>query len=124
MPEVRGSVRGLAPAPRRPIYNPFFTMVLSLRTLRFRLQAMGLLLVALQRLFGLLQLSWGQALSGWVSVLSFLVIILLGLLAFRWLKAKLLWRLRNRLIVTYVFIGVIPVVLVMTMASITIYLFA
>src|SRR5258708_623956 len=142
MPEVRGSRRGLAPAAQSPIYNPFFTMVLSLRTLRFRLQAMGLLpgtrlaraacyflgldllLVALQRLFGLLKLSWGQALGGWVGVLSFLVIILLGLLAFRWLKAKLLWRLRNRLIVTYVFIGVIPVVLVMAMASITIYLFA
>ncbi len=42
----------------------------------------------------------------------------------RWLKARLLWRLRNRLIVTYVFIGVIPVVLVMAMAFITIYLFA
>ena len=117
-------------------------MELSLRTLRFRLQAAGLmpatrlaraacyflgldlLLFALQKLFGLWKISWGQALSGWVGVLSFLVIVLLTLLAFRWLKAKLLWRLRNRLIVTYVFIGVIPVVLVMAMASITIYLFA
>ena len=48
----------------------------------------------------------------------------LGILAFRWLKAKMLWRLRNRLIVTYVFIGVIPVVLLVAMAFITIYLFA
>ncbi len=117
-------------------------MELSLRTLRFRLQAAGLLpntrlaraacyflgldllLFALQKLFGLWKVSWGQALSGWVGILGFLVIVLLGLLAIRWLKAKLLWRLRNRLIVTYVFIGVIPVVLVMAMASITIYLFA
>jgi len=117
-------------------------MQLSLRTLRFRLQAAGLLpatrlaraacyflgldllLFALQKLFGLWKVSWGQALSGWVGILSFLVIVLLTLLAIRWLKAKLLWRLRNRLIVTYVFIGVIPVVLVMAMASITIYLFA
>ena len=48
----------------------------------------------------------------------------LAILAYRWLKAKLLWRLRNRLIVTYVFIGVIPVVLLVAMAFITIYLFA
>ncbi len=117
-------------------------MELSLRTLRFRLQAAGLmpttrlaraacyflgldlLLFALQRLFGLWKVSWGQALSGWVGILSFLVVVLLTLLGIRWLKVKLLWRLRNRLIVTYVFIGVIPVVLVMAMASITIYLFA
>jgi sigma-B regulation protein RsbU (phosphoserine phosphatase) len=117
-------------------------MELSLRTLRFRLQAAGLmpstrlaraacyflgldlLLLALQKLFGLWKVAWGQALSGWVGILSFLVIVLLTLLAFRWLKERLLWRLRNRLIVTYVFIGVIPVVLVMAMASITIYLFA
>ena len=117
-------------------------MELSLRTLRFRLQAAGLLpgtrlaraacyflgldllLFALQKLFGLWKVSWGQALSGWVGILSFLVMVLLTILAYRWLKARLLWRLRNRLIVTYVFIGVIPVVLVMAMASITIYLFA
>ena len=117
-------------------------MELSLRTLRFRLQAAGLLpgtrlaraacyflgldllLFAMQKLFGLWKVSWGQALSGWVGILSFLVIVLLTILAYRWLKARLLWRLRNRLIVTYVFIGVIPVVLVIAMATITIYLFA
>jgi sigma-B regulation protein RsbU (phosphoserine phosphatase) len=117
-------------------------METSLRALRFRLQAAGVLpttrlarvacyllgidlaLFALQRLFGLLNLPWGQGLSGWVGVLSFLVIVLLSLLAIRWLKARMLWRLRNRLIVTYVFIGVIPVALVIGMAFITIYLFA
>jgi sigma-B regulation protein RsbU (phosphoserine phosphatase) len=117
-------------------------MELSLRTLLFRLRAAGLLpttrlaraacyllgldllLFALQRLFGLLKVSWGQALGGWVGVLSFLAALLFAVLLYRWLKSKLLWRLRNRLIVTYVFIGVIPVVLVMSMASITIYLFA
>lgn len=117
-------------------------MDLSLRTVRFRLLALGLLprtrlaraatyllgldllLFALQRLFGLFKVSVGQALRGWVGILSFLAIVLLGLLAFRWLKARVLWRLRNRLIVTYMFIGVIPVVLLVAMAFITLYLFA
>ncbi|MGC2186718.1 MAG: SpoIIE family protein phosphatase [Terriglobales bacterium] len=117
-------------------------MDLSFRTLRFRLQAAGvlprtrlaraacyllgldLLLFALQRLFGLFKVSFGLALGGWIGILSFLAIILFALLAFRWLKAKVLWRLRNRLIVTYMFIGVIPVVLLVAMAFITLYLFA
>ncbi len=117
-------------------------MDLSLRTLRFRLLAMGvlprtrlaraacyllgldLLLFALQRLFAIFKVSYGQALGGWVGILSALALVLLGILAYRWLKARLLWRLRNRLIVTYVFIGVIPVVLLVAMAFITIYLFA
>lgn len=117
-------------------------MDLSLRTMRFRLLAAGvlprtrlaraacyllgldLLLFALQRLFAIFNVSYGQALSGWVGILSVLAIVLLALLAYRWLKARLLWRLRNRLIVTYVFIGVIPVALLMAMAFITIYLFA
>src|SRR2546426_9852959 len=45
-------------------------------------------------------------------------IVLFCTLAFRWLKAKILWRLRNRLIVTHIFIGVIPVVLLVGMALI------
>ena len=49
------------------------------------------------------------SLAGWVSFLSFLAAVLYGVVAFRWLRAKVLWRLRNRLIVTYIFIGVIPV---------------
>jgi phosphoserine phosphatase RsbU/P len=117
-------------------------MDLSLRTLRFRLLAMGvlprtrlaraacyllgldLLLFALQRLFAIFKVSYGQALGGWVGILSGLAIVLLAILAYRWLKARVLWRLRNRLIVTYVFIGVIPVALLVAMAFITIYLFA
>ena len=59
-----------------------------------------------------------------MGILSALAIVLLAILAYRWLKARLLWRLRNRLIVTYVFIGVIPVALLVAMAFITIYLFA
>jgi phosphoserine phosphatase RsbU/P len=81
-------------------------------------------LFVLQKLFGFFNVSWGQDLGGWVSFLSFVVIILLAILAFRWLKTRLLWRLRNRLIVTYVFIGVIPVLMLVALALGSFYLFA
>jgi phosphoserine phosphatase RsbU/P len=88
------------------------------------LLGLDLLLFTLQKLLGLFKLSYGESLSGWVFFLSFGVIALFGILAYRWLKARLLWRLRNRLIVTYIFIGVIPGALLVAMAFITIYLFA
>lgn len=117
-------------------------MTVSYRYLRLRLSEAGLLptskvaliawyilgldvlLFVLQRVFSLLHLSWGDSLGGWVSFLSFLVIILFLILATRWIKAKALWRLRNRLIVTYVFIGVIPVVMLVVLALLSFYLFA
>ncbi len=88
------------------------------------LLALDVLFFALQRLLALLRLSDGQSLAGWVSGLSLVVSLLFLVLAVRWLKAKLLWRLRNRLIVTYVFIGVIPVVLLAILALGSFYLFA
>lgn len=117
-------------------------MKVSYRYLRLRLSEVGLLptskvaliawyllgldllLFVLQKLFELLKLSYGESLGGWVSFLSFLVIVCFSVLAFRWVKAKILWRLRNRLIVTYVFIGVIPVVLLVALALGSFYLFA
>src|SRR5246127_3110578 len=85
---------------------------------------LALFLFLLQQLFAVLRLSWGQGLSGWVSFLSFVSAVCFTILAFRWLKNKILWRLRNRLIVTYVFIGVIPTLLLFAMAFATLYLFA
>ena len=64
------------------------------------------------------------ALSGWMTILTFIAAVLLIFLAFRWTRNQLLWRLRNRLIVTYMFIGVIPVVLILLIGSIAGYLFA
>jgi len=66
----------------------------------------------------------GKSLDGWVKFLLFDAALLFCIVAFRRLKRRILWRLRNRLIVTYVFIGVIPAVLLVAMAFITIYLFA
>jgi phosphoserine phosphatase RsbU/P len=65
-----------------------------------------------------------NSLSGWVKFLVLVAIFLFFAVAFRWLKRKLLWRLRNRLIVTYVFVGVIPAVLLISMTLITLYVTA
>jgi phosphoserine phosphatase RsbU/P len=117
-------------------------MNLSYRQLRVRLTALGLwpttkvalvawyvlgldvALFVLQKIFSAFKLSFGDSLGGWVSFLSFVAIVLFAVLAFRWLKTRMLWRLRNRLIVTYVFIGVIPVVLLVALAVGCFYLFA
>jgi sigma-B regulation protein RsbU (phosphoserine phosphatase) len=81
-------------------------------------------LFALQMLLLLVAPKWGDGLGGWVRFLLFDAALLFSIVTFRGLKQKILWRLRNRLIVTYVFIGVIPAVLLVVMAFITIYLFA
>ena len=85
---------------------------------------LALLLFLLQKLVVVLKISAGGSLAWWVSFLSFIAIVLFTVLAFRWLKIKLLWRLRNRLIVTYVFIGVVPALLLIGMVFATLYLFA
>jgi len=90
----------------------------------FFVLGLDILLFALQKLAVLLRISSGETLGGWVSFLTFVCFVLFSWLLFRWLRNQLLWRLRNRLIVTYVFIGVIPVVLLVTLAGTAFYLFA
>jgi sigma-B regulation protein RsbU (phosphoserine phosphatase) len=85
---------------------------------------LDILLFGLQQGFSFSKPSYAQNLGGWVTFLSFVVVILFIVLAIRWVKAKMLWRLRNRLIVTYVFFGLIPVVLLVALAAGSFYLFA
>jgi sigma-B regulation protein RsbU (phosphoserine phosphatase) len=85
------------------------------------LAGMAGVLFALQKLLGLFARSWGEHLGGWFGFLTFLAGVLFFILGFRWVKRRILWRLRNRLIVTYIFIGVIPAVLLVAMAFITLY---
>jgi phosphoserine phosphatase RsbU/P len=65
---------------------------------------------------------WGGIFAGWGAFFEFVTIVCALFLLLRWVRRKLLWRLRNRLIVTYAFIGVIPVVLILTMAAIAGYI--
>lgn len=86
--------------------------------------ALDLVLFAVQWVTRRASPSISDSLTGWIMFLSVLAIVLLAIAAFRWLRAQLLWRLRNRLIVTYVFIGVIPVLLLLMISLITLYLLA
>src|ERR1700738_931892 len=117
-------------------------MALSYRYLRMRLSEAGLLpgsklafitwylvgldivLFVLQTILGFSKRPYGRSLGGWVGFLRFLVLVLFAYLAARWAKDKMLWRLRNRLIVTYVFVGVIRVVLLVALSAGCFYLFA
>ncbi|HUI84975.1 MAG TPA: SpoIIE family protein phosphatase [Candidatus Binatia bacterium] len=85
---------------------------------------LGYLAVALELLRAVTRSPAGTMLSGWASFVSFVFIGFSLLLGLRWLRRKLMWRLRNRLIVTYIFIGVIPIVLLVAMAFLAGYLFA
>ena len=66
----------------------------------------------------------GSMLGGWASFISIVFLFVACLAGLRWLRRVLMWRLRNRLIVTYVFIGVIPVLLLVAMALLAGFLFA
>ena len=85
---------------------------------------LALALFALEMLLKLIAPKWTDSLGGWVKFLVFDAALLFSVVAFRALRQTILWRLRNRLIVTYIFIGVIPAALLIAMAFITIYLFA
>jgi sigma-B regulation protein RsbU (phosphoserine phosphatase) len=85
------------------------------------LAALAALLFALQKSLGLFSASLGEHLGGWVTSLVFFSGVFFFILGFRWVRRRILWRLRNRLIVTYMFIGVIPAVLLITMGLITLY---
>ena len=70
------------------------------------------------------QLAHGtSAVDGWIKFLAYLAIFFGMILAFRWARQRMLWALRNRLIVTYVFIGVIPVGLLLGMGLLVVYVF-
>src|SRR5690242_3051937 len=67
-------------------------------------------------------IKWSGIFSDWANLFEFVAICTGTWLLIRWIRNKVLWRLRNRLIVTYVFIGVIPVVLILTMVGIAGYI--
>jgi sigma-B regulation protein RsbU (phosphoserine phosphatase) len=62
------------------------------------------------------------ALGGWTAFLGWALSLLLLILALRWLRDNVMWSVRNRLIVTYLFIGGVPVTLAVSIALLAGYL--
>jgi phosphoserine phosphatase RsbU/P len=86
--------------------------------------ALDIFLYLLQRLLHLFGPRGGSSLEGWIDFLTFIAAVLVFLVFLRWLRNDLMWRLRNRLIVTYVFMAVVPILLLVAMAGIAGYIFA
>lgn len=89
------------------------------------LAAIELLLLAMRWVFGrfgaaTIALSLGQ----WTGFLGFILSLLVIFLALRWFRDHVMWSVRNRLIVTYVFIGLVPIALVVLMALISAFFLA
>jgi hypothetical protein len=64
----------------------------------------------------------GSKLSGWATFLSLVCAFCVAWPAFRWVRIRLLWRQCNRLTVTYIFIGIIPILQLLLMAAGTVNL--
>jgi sigma-B regulation protein RsbU (phosphoserine phosphatase) len=100
-------------------------MIPGTRLAYFTLYTAGLeaALLLLQWLLQLAGASRAAAtLSGWITFLGWAVAILLVFLALRWFQKHVLWSVRNRLIVTYLFIGGVPVTLAVAIALLSGYL--
>jgi phosphoserine phosphatase RsbU/P len=85
--------------------------------------ALDLLLVLIDKIAAFFHSSFGSS-GGWITFLSLLAALLLTVLTGRWLSSRVLWGLRNRLVVAYVFVGVLPLVLLASLAGLAFYLFS
>lgn len=90
------------------------------RTSVFDRVALGILvLYVMFRLFALAGMR--LPFTGLLFFLSFISVIYFVVRFLPWVRNHLLWRLRNRLIVAYILIAVVPVVLLLSMAALGAY---
>jgi sigma-B regulation protein RsbU (phosphoserine phosphatase) len=99
-------------------------VILSFLRRRTRLESallVALVLASLNQallwLFG-----WQLPLAGLTKVVLVVLAVVFGTVCLRRPIRRALWRLRNRLIVTYVFIGVVPIVLLLSILGIALYI--
>ncbi len=81
-----------------------------------------LLLKMILKIFG--AVSQASSVDIWTGLLAIALLLLLVFLGLRWFRNHVMWRLRNRLIVTYLFIGGVPLFLVLVLASMAAYFFS
>jgi phosphoserine phosphatase RsbU/P len=83
--------------------------------------ALGMLaLFLVQRI--VLALGISTPLRSFIGFLGFLAIAYFVVRLIPWARKKLLWSLRNRLMVAYVFVAVVPVLLLLAMVAVSVYL--
>src|SRR5260221_3485430 len=66
----------------------------------------------------------GSAYGPWILGLGSITAFFLVILFLRWVRHILMWRLRNRLLITYLFIGLVPISLLTLLVVFAAYLFA
>jgi len=69
-----------------------------------------------------LALGISTPLRSFIGFLGFLAIAYFVVRLIPWARRKLLWSLRNRLMVAYVFVAVVPVLLLLAMVAVSVYL--
>src|SRR5271165_2457673 len=83
--------------------------------------ALGIL-VLFGALWGLHQYSARIPVSGFLALLAAIAAMYWLVRGWKWARAYLLWSLRNRLVTAYIFIAVVPVLLLLAMAGLAAYL--
>ncbi len=63
----------------------------------------------------------GELLGAVTTILIFITLVYYGFKFFRWIKRKLFWRVRRRLLITYLFVGLTPIVLLTGLSFIFVY---
>jgi sigma-B regulation protein RsbU (phosphoserine phosphatase) len=84
------------------------------------IEALLLVLLWLLKLAGAKTVA--DTLGEWTTLLAWVGSVLLLLLAMRWFRVHVMWSVRNRLIVTYLFIGALPVALAVSVSLVSGYL--
>ena len=67
---------------------------------------------------------FGAKVDGWAIFATIVFVFVAFVMFCRWGYRPLMWRLRNRLVVTYLFIGVMPILLLLLMGGLASWLFA
>ena len=74
--------------------------------------------------FGIVGAVIGMQLPDFIDAVVAVAVLILVFTTSRRLLGVVLWRLRNRLIATYIFIGIVPIVLIVSMLGIAMYMLA
>jgi sigma-B regulation protein RsbU (phosphoserine phosphatase) len=86
-----------------------------LRRVMPRVAVVAAILFILKWLFGETRLYGDNPVGALLDLITFLVVsfttVYYGFKGLRWLKRRLLWRVRRRLVITYLFVGLTPIVL-------------